>query len=243
MTEFFDKIIANPELIATLAGFVGVIFTVLGAFSIAYYARKSPREALKLEHLKLMNQFVAERAFNKDSYNLVIEETFRNYFKTFIPIELIKIISLSKSRYRAFEAYKKVGKTVNWDYETKKLSVYSEAGSWVKAVASLLVSFVFLIISVYLLVLTVFFINDQTISNSIIRITTASVFGILSGMSFFGFLAILKMAIEYPFDLAKFKTQMKVHLGSPKSIVAEVKIIIGALISLIVLVGVGYLPI
>lgn len=106
-----SALLADKGLLKVIVNFLGVFLTALVAGVIAYFAREAPIKTVKLEQLKFISQLTKDQAWKDSSNNFVIEEVFREYFKVFIPIEVIKFICATKSRYYGFVFYSEVR---NW---------------------------------------------------------------------------------------------------------------------------------
>ena len=115
IVEAGSALFADIELVKVIVSFVGVLLTALAAGVIGYFAREAPMKTVKLEQLKFITQLTKDRAWKDPANNFVIEEIFRDYFKVFIPIEIIKYICMSKSRYYGFLFYSRVRKFIEFD--------------------------------------------------------------------------------------------------------------------------------
>ncbi len=114
MESLKEILIDNEEILKSLIGFFGVIITGLFALTVSYYTKKTPEKTVKLEQLRFIGTLAKDKAWKDRSMHFVIEEAFKNYFDTFIPINIIKHICISESRFHTFEAYGKISSTIKW---------------------------------------------------------------------------------------------------------------------------------
>ena len=111
----------NEELMKTIVSFSGVLISATIAALVGYLARNVSLKTLRFEQLKFINQLANEKAWKYPASHFIVEEPFRAYFNVFIPIDIIKIISLADSKYYSFLAYSKVCGLVNINKEKDKV--------------------------------------------------------------------------------------------------------------------------
>jgi len=121
-----SALLDDKEVVKVIVSFVGVLLTAIVAGVIGYFAREAPMKTVKLEQLKFISQLTNDRAWKDPSNNFVIEEVFKEYFRVFIPIEVITFICMSKSRYYGFVFYSHVR---NWvEFKDSKFIVPNRQG-------------------------------------------------------------------------------------------------------------------
>lgn len=134
MELFKEIIIDNEEILKSLIGFLSIITTGLFALAVSYYTKKTPEKTVKLEQLRFIGTLAKDKAWKDRSMHFVIEEAFKNYFGTFISINIIKHICISDSRFHTFEAYGKISSTIKWSGTKKMILVPNKNGVfWYKA--------------------------------------------------------------------------------------------------------------
>lgn len=116
------------DLIKHVITLMAALVTIFGAIMVAKIARKAPDAAVKLEQLKYIDALILEKALSKPELYFVVEEAFRHYFKTHIPIEIIKLLANVEERFYAFSYYAKVGGLISYDKKTRKIKSLSAAG-------------------------------------------------------------------------------------------------------------------
>jgi len=225
-----NLILSNVELIKTIIGFFGVILTVLGASFIAYYARKAPNYTVKLEQLKYIGQLAKEKAWNSPSSYFVIEEAFRQYFRVFVPINMIKLICATDSRLYGFLAYAKVGRTTRWDEEEEKILVLSTNGTVWHVIGRIFLAILLLHIAAILGALAIYFISNEAFVNQFTKVFLSSVFGVFSALIFWGFLWAIMKAFDFPTDLARFKKELDGFIKSSEVNKSDIFVFIGSII-------------
>ena len=126
IADVVSALLNDKEVVKVIVSFVGVLLTAIVAGVIGYFAREAPMKTVKLEQLKFISQLTKDRAWKDPSNNFVIEEVFKEYFKAFIPIEVITFICMSKSRYYGLVFYSHVR---NWvEFKDSKFVVPNRKG-------------------------------------------------------------------------------------------------------------------
>lgn len=98
----------------------------------AKIARKAPDSAVKLEQLKFIDLLFHNKGLDKPDDYFVIEESFKLYYGTYIPIEIIKLLAGLEERFFAFSLYEKVATRISFNKETGKIKSLSEQGKYLR---------------------------------------------------------------------------------------------------------------
>lgn len=125
LTTFFND---HEDILKNIIPLIATIVTVGGAIFVTKIARKAPDAAVKLEQLKFIEGLIFDKAWSKPEFHFVVEEAFRLYFKTYIPIEIIKLLAVAEERFFAFSSYAKVKGLISYNKQTDMIKSLSEQG-------------------------------------------------------------------------------------------------------------------
>ena len=193
------------DIIKNIVTLFGVIMTVVGAILVAKISRKAPDALVKLEQLKLIDVLVYNKAHqNPDNY-LVVEEAFKLYYNTYIPIEIIKLLSNLEERFFAFASYAKVGGLISFNKKTGKIKSLSGLGKFLRIVALFVLSTLFAHICFGFLVAASF----MTAKSNMLDIIWGGVFAIPAVFCAYAMFIIFSRMIDLKSDFTRFESKLE----------------------------------
>lgn len=193
------------DVLKSITPLIVAIVTVGGAIFVTKIARKAPDAAVKLEQLKFIEGLVYDKAWSKPDSYFVVEEAFKQYYNTYIPIEIIKLLAKVEDRFFAFSSYAKVGGLISFDKETKKIKSLSKKGKNVRVgmLFSLIITFV------HILFLCLFLSLFMFSKDNFLNIALGGVFAIFSAFCAWAVYEIFDKIIDFKKDFRDFESKLK----------------------------------
>lgn len=202
LITFFN---AYEDILKSIIPLIVAIVTVGGAIFVTKIARKAPDAAVKLEQLKFIEGLVYDKAWSKPDSYFVVEEAFKLYYNTYIPIEIIKLLASVDERFFAFSSYAKVGGQVSFDKKKEEIKSLSKTGKNLRVgmLFSLMITFVHIWFA--LSVLSLFMFSKDNFLN----IALGGVFAIASAFCGWAVYIFFDRMIDVKKDFRDFESKLK----------------------------------
>lgn len=196
------------DLRAVSTFIVGLISACVLLF-IHYRNRRVALEAVKISALTLMTELAEQRAYIKEEMKFIVEETFKQYYGTYISIDIIRKICIHKNASYAFLAYKELNSLVLYDTKAGKFNILSKAARIVRFLAVFQIGLLVLILSSAVIGVVYFSITEAQVALSLAEHIVFLFLGGLSGLLILTFFAILNRSLSELENLKKMKIELQ----------------------------------
>ncbi|MGO2331649.1 MULTISPECIES: hypothetical protein [unclassified Pseudoalteromonas] len=225
---FFDD---YGDILKSIIPLIVAIVTAGVAIFVTKIARKAPDAAVKLEQLKFIEGLVYDKAWSKPESYFVVEEAFKLYYKTYIPIDIIKLLANVEERFFAFSYYANVGGLISFDKQRGKIKSLSEKGKNLRIGALLSLGIMFLHFCFISFVLAIFLFSKS----NFLGVALGCIFTIF--FIFFGWAAYSSFdnMIDLKANFRRFESKLEGKFEATEINTSDMTIIIFSIIIIVIL--------